>query len=169
MVNFNFLKRKYSSPRVFINNTFLDKTKTTVKFYERKFSSLSSAIKNNDKYLKKRLIKTDTIDNYCKNKKIDKIHFLKIDTEGYDLNVLKSAKKKLKMKKIDLIKIEIIFSDDNKNLSFHKKIIFDDKTFKNIYNFLSKYEYKFCGFCNQKFKNNKLFLMDAFFISKNFN
>ena len=60
---------------------------------------MSSAIKNDDKYIKKRSIKTETIDNYCKVNNIDRIHFLKIDTEGYDLNVLKSAKIKLKKKK----------------------------------------------------------------------
>jgi FkbM family methyltransferase len=31
----------------------------------------------------------DTIKNYCKNRRIDKIDFLKIDTEGYDFEVIK--------------------------------------------------------------------------------
>jgi len=165
--NYFYLKNKYKTSEVFINQSFIDKKKTTVKFYERTISSLSSAIKNDDKYIKKRSIKTETIDNYCEVNNIDRIHFLKIDTEGYDLNVLKSAKIKLKKKKIDLIKIEIIFSKNKKELSFHKNVKFDDKVFKDIYDFLNSYGYKFCGFSNQKFKNGKLFLMDAFFTSKN--
>lgn len=62
-------------------------------------------------------VKTDTLDNFCFQKKILQIEVLKIDTEGHELEVLKGAKKILKNTKI--IQIEIM---DKKKL-FKKKFI----------------------------------------------
>jgi len=73
-----------------------------------------------NKKIKKQKIKTDTLDNIAKkyknlfNKKID---FIKIDTEGNDLKVLKGAIKTLKKHKPKLIQIEMnyhyLFSGEN--------------------------------------------------------
>ena len=40
-------------------------------------------------------ISITTLEKYCNEKKIEKIDFLKIDTEGYELEVLKGLKKKI--------------------------------------------------------------------------
>ena len=55
-------------------------------------------------YEKKYQIKTKRLDSYFVNKKIDNI-FLKIDVEGFELNVLKGAKK-LISKQVKLILVE---------------------------------------------------------------
>jgi hypothetical protein len=52
------------------------------------------------------LIKLDTIDNYCTQKNIAHIDFLKIDVEGFELNVLKGAKKMLENNAIEFIQFE---------------------------------------------------------------
>jgi len=78
---------------------------------------------------KKLQVKTTTLDNFCKNKNINKIELLKIDTEGHEFQVLKSGKKILNKTKI--IHIEI---SDTKKL-FKKKFI-------RINNFLLKYNFK---------------------------
>ena len=45
-----------------------------------------------------------TLDNYTK--KIDRINYLKVDAQGYDLNVLKGSKETLLLQKIDVVNVE---------------------------------------------------------------
>jgi len=52
------------------------------------------------------LVKKMTLDSFATKYKINKIDFLKIDTEGHELQVLQGAKKLLAAKKIDLIQFE---------------------------------------------------------------
>jgi FkbM family methyltransferase len=51
-------------------------------------------------------IQLTTIDAYCADNKIERIHFLKLDIEGHELKALNGAKKMLKDKKIDFIQFE---------------------------------------------------------------
>ena len=73
-------------------------------------------------------VKQDSLDNFVKKKKIPRIDILKIDTEGYEMQVLLGAKKILKKTKI--IQIEVL---DTKK-KFKKKL---EKTIKflNLYGF----------------------------------
>lgn len=54
---------------------------------------------------------SDTIDNYCTAKKIQKIDFIKIDVEGSELFVLKGSEQLLKKDKIKIIQFE--FNEPN--------------------------------------------------------
>jgi FkbM family methyltransferase len=47
-----------------------------------------------------------TLDEFCHKKRIDHINYLKIDTEGGDLDVLKGAVKMLTEQRIDLVEVE---------------------------------------------------------------
>lgn len=60
--------------------------------------------KNND--LVSFNVEIDSIDNFCKSTSLGKIDFLKIDTEGYELEVLKGALALIKEKKIEFIQFE---------------------------------------------------------------
>ena len=51
-------------------------------------------------------IKLSTIDSYCKNGNINRIHFLKLDIEGNEFNALKGAAQMINNKKIDFIQFE---------------------------------------------------------------
>ncbi len=51
-------------------------------------------------------IKLTTIDSFCDENKIERIHFLKLDIEGHELNALKGSKKMINGKKIDFIQFE---------------------------------------------------------------
>ncbi|MBW4453807.1 MAG: FkbM family methyltransferase [Nostoc indistinguendum CM1-VF10] len=66
---------------------------------------------------------TTTIDKYCQQLQINRINFLKIDTEGGELNVLYGAKESLRKGKIDYIHFEYggTFQDSNITLKqvFH--------------------------------------------------
>jgi len=52
------------------------------------------------------VVHVDTIDDFCSANKIPKIDILKIDTEGFDLNVLKGAKQMLSRGQIAFIYTE---------------------------------------------------------------
>ena len=94
------------------------------------------------KKYKKFTVRTNTLDNYCKQKKIFRIDVLKIDTEGHEFNVLDGAKKILN--KTRIIQIEIM----------SKKRLFEKK-FTKINNFLKKYDFKLL-------KKKKLWIASVF-------
>ncbi|MFM9860013.1 FkbM family methyltransferase [Pseudoxanthobacter sp. M-2] len=57
-------------------------------------------------------VKVDTGDAFCSREQIDHVSFLKIDTEGYDLKVLRGFGDKIR--DIDFIQIEVAMNDYNK-------------------------------------------------------
>ncbi len=65
----------------------------------------------------------DTLDFYCENNGIETIDFLKIDVEGFELNVLKGGARMLKNKKIGMIQFE--FTQINSTVGVFFKQFFD--------------------------------------------
>ena len=151
-INFKILSKetKNLNLNLYLNNfgigsnnqdTFINQT-------EESSSSSINEFNNNSKYFKKKLkilnvnnyknfykkvpIKLIKLDDYIEKNKITKIDILKIDTEGFELNVIKGLKlNNNKVKYIyfehhydDMIKKNYIFSDINKLLNdygFKKK------------------------------------------------
>jgi len=68
-------------------------------------------------------VKVDTLDFYCENYGIETIDFLKIDVEGFELNVLKGGARMLKYKKIGMIQFE--FTQINSTVGVFFKQFFD--------------------------------------------
>lgn len=56
----------------------------------------------------------DTVDGFCHTNGIDRINFLKIDTEGGDLDVLKGAVNMLAEQKIDFVQVEAGMNPSNR-------------------------------------------------------
>lgn len=72
-------------------------------------STLNSVLDRSSNGLQKQEtenVSLDTLDLFCNDKKIDHIDFLKIDTEGNELNVLKGATRMIREAKIIAIQIE---------------------------------------------------------------
>ena len=100
-------------------------------FFDHELSSLNTISKNHTlflkeafgkKNLKKKIIKTNTLNNILKENKIKKIDFMNIDIEGNELEVLKT----LNFKNLDIkvICIEIMNYDIySKNITNNKKKI----------------------------------------------
>ena len=86
-----------------------------------------------------------------------KIDLCKIDVQGEEINVLKGMTSNLKKKNIKLLKIEI---------SFLERYIGVKSNFFDIISFLIKFNYHLYSISKIKFKNEKILLMDAYFISK---
>jgi len=102
-------------------------TKNDLKWnYTRKLITLSP-----NKGFKILKVKTNTIDNFCKNNKITKIDILKIDVEGSEFEVLKGSKKILNQ--THLIQLEI-YQNKKNFIKVEKKIttLLKEYNFKKI-------------------------------------
>lgn len=75
-------------------------------------------------------INIDTIDNYCIKNNISRIDFLKIDTEGNELNVLKGAQRMISSKSINIIQFE-----------FNEMNVISRVFLRDFYNILENYEF----------------------------
>jgi FkbM family methyltransferase len=68
--------------------------------------------KNKQDHLKKEIkIDVNTVDNYVKQNNINHIDYLKIDTQGYEEEVLKGSIETLKSGIVKYIEVEIILSN----------------------------------------------------------
>ena len=101
------------------------------------------------------IVKTQTLDNFCLEKKINNIDVLKIDTEGNEFNVLKGAEKLLEQNKINIIYTEI--SETKKKFLEKEKSIID---FLNSYNFklVKKYQIKSLSILSNLKASDNLFI-----------
>ena len=69
-----------------------DETKSDVPFYRSDVSSGISGLSSfHPSHKEAGTVSTVTLDQFCQEKQVDSIDFLKVDTEGYDLFVLKSV------------------------------------------------------------------------------
>jgi len=119
---FNLGLANKNSKIMFYENK-LTSTSTFSKSINTPFSKIKNLILNSKNlYIDKYPINVRTLDEIFINKKIDNI-FLKIDVEGFELNVLKGAKKLLS-KKVKFILIEKHFFQLYKGNSTKKVHIF---------------------------------------------
>jgi FkbM family methyltransferase len=149
-INQALVKKFKNIKKIKIFNLALDKTISKKYIYINKLSSTSSLQTFNKKslylkfknfllgtylnYIKKYKVRTNTIDNIFNNINLSKC-LLKIDTEGYEINVLKGSQKTLD-NKIKYILIENQLNNQHKKLS--KVNIFDylkNKNFKILKKF----------------------------------
>ena len=80
-----------------------------------------------------------TLDDFCRMKEINQINYLKIDTEGGDLDVLKGAVQMLTEHRIDLVQVE---AGMNLRNNFHV-------SFEALKKFLESHEYFLFGIYEQ--------------------
>jgi len=125
-------KKNLKKYNVIINQKAVsEKTGKTV-FYEYGVSEISSIHRNDDISEEcSNEIDTVSIDEYCNTNKINQIDFLKIDTEGHELFVLKGAKGMIQKQKIRYIQFE--YGPPN---------IFSRVFLKDIFNLFQNTNYK---------------------------
>ena len=150
-LNFKVLKKnssKYQNDKVkiynsglgekistdFINQTLesssstMNKLNVDSKYLKKKLKILN--IKNNDKFYQKFQVKILTLDYFIKKNAIDYIDLLKIDTEGYEFNVLKGLSEH--SHKVNLVYFEHHYDD----------MIIKNYTFGDIHDLLKKKNFK---------------------------
>jgi FkbM family methyltransferase len=84
-------------------------------------------------------VNVDTLEDFCRTNKVDRISYLKIDTEGGDLEVLRGAVAMLAEQRIDIIQVEAGMNPTN---SRHVP-------FETIKEFLESYRYYLFGIYEQ--------------------
>lgn len=103
-------------------------------------------------------VKCTTLDKYCEQNNIENIDILKIDTQGYEDEVLSGSSQLIRNKKINFIELEIMFDEVyTKTMSFYD---IEQKLMNN---------YKLYGIDYQGFKNlseGYMFAIDALYIKK---
>ena len=144
------LGEKSTSKKFFLSNLSYNSTMST---FNKKSNYLK--FKNlilKDKNQKSTIIKQKSFDEVFKNINIKK-SFLKIDVEGYEFNVLKGAKNKIK--KVKYILIEHQFSNQYKNDFGKIKKLLTKNNFEMIKSFyFPTLHYRDILFLNKKYKSN---------------
>ena len=122
-------------------------------------SSLDMIKSDKDLFLRKEMISISTVDQMMQDLNIDHLDLLKIDTEGYDLEVLKGAKSSLENGKISFLQVEAgmnPFNDRHVPLEYFNE-------------FLKPYEFLPFGLYDQKLEWNgakRLRFLNPVFISR---
>ena len=164
---FKLLKEKFSNnDKVFLNNFALSEkeekkimkinkmTATSTLNHEINDDSLYFKFKNFLLYQRKSIIaeeeiETTTFDAFFHGKIFDENTLLKIDTEGYEIHVLKGPEQKIK--EVKYILIENQFSNMYKNVNF-----------KDCHNFLTDKNFKIL----KKFRFPTLHYEDRLYVNK---
>lgn len=117
---FEYLTGNYANDRVFVYNQGVGDKKGIVEFNNLSDTTMSSVLKlvnipwsSNEKDYECELeeVQMTTIDDFVKQKNINQVDLLKSDAQGYDLNVLKGAKKSLNTKVVKYVLVEILFME----------------------------------------------------------
>lgn len=133
------LNRKFrGNENIFVNNFALgaERTRSKLFFYDSDKTTGHASINKKVFEFHKRTdldsseINIDTVDEYCCTQNIDRIDFMKIDTEGFEYNVLSGAKEMIKTGKISFIQFE-----------FNEMNIVNRIFLKDFYELLPGYEF----------------------------
>ncbi|MFP4436418.1 MAG: FkbM family methyltransferase [Chloroflexaceae bacterium] len=81
-----------------------------------------------------------SIDDFCANQNLTRINYLKIDTDGYDLEVLKGAERMVQEQRIDLVQVEVSMNSTNT----------DHVSFEILKHYLEERNYLLFGIYDQK-------------------
>lgn len=101
------------------------------------------------------LVSVKTLDRYMESNGIKTIDFLKIDTEGFELEVLKGAHQALSEQCIDFIYCEVGLNEENSRMS----------SFFTLTEHLSKYPYSFYSYYDIQGEGEKWCHGNALFVS----
>lgn len=106
------VKNSKDDPRVTLNNIGLGKEKgELVLYYNTPGSGIASLTKRRLDHFglefdQDETVVIDTVDGYCAQHGIDRIHLLKADVEGHELDVFAGAKEMFEKKAIDMVSFE---------------------------------------------------------------
>jgi len=101
-------------------------------------------------------VKIETIDNFCRQNGFEHVDLLKIDTQGFDLNVLKGASLTLKNHSITVILIEINFIPMYKGQA----------SFLEIHAYLDSFGYRLVGLYNHSRHDGYTAWCDACYVAE---
>lgn len=160
---FSTLKRKVGNlDRVNLWNCALGSVPGQAPFLENSHSDMSSFLPLGEtgwgKITKETMVEVRTIDQFCRDHRIDKIDILKSDTQGFDLEVFRGAEETLRSNPIGMIYFEVTFSDIYKNLP----------PFGQMFDFLTSRDYSLVTFYQFHYQYHVAGWTDALFVHKSY-
>lgn len=131
-------------------------------------STMHSLLKPTDQYLAERaktrrprgIVKVPaiTLDDFCAERKIDRIDILKVDTEGTDLAVLEGARRLFEEKRIGFVCIELMFYPYCKNQCSAESVIM----------FLRNHGFRLDSLWGPKRDGGRITYADGIFVKRDF-
>lgn len=106
----------------------------------------------------RREVDVDTVDSYCSRTSVGQIDILKTDTQGFDYEVLKGARRMFGEHRINLVYLEIIF-----NQMYRELPRFDD-----LYRLLSDQGLVLVCIYAMQYQDNRASWTDALFVDPEF-
>lgn len=105
--------------------------------------------------VKQEVVNVSTVDVFIRDHNINKIHFFKTDTEGFELNVLRGAKKAMENAIIDFFYVEVGFQRNDKQHTALSEVL----------DYMESYGYNFCGLFELTYSESvKLYFANALFV-----
>jgi hypothetical protein len=101
-------------------------------------------------------VQVSTLDRYCERHGIDYIDYMKVDTQGYDLKVLRGGRGILKEKQIRTLSVELTFTPMYK----------DQPTYIEILSFPEEHGYQLLGIYELTYRYQRLNYANALFVSE---
>lgn len=150
------LVRNVSGLNVKTFNLGLGSERKRDKIYLQPYSALNSlkeSLNQPDSGGEYEEVEVTTIDAFCSEHDIDEISVLKIDTEGYGLQVLEGARDVLGRGAVESVFIEVGFSEADKRHDY----------FWEVSEVLHSYSFDLLGFYDQWIENARLEYCNAFF------
>ena len=98
-------------------------------------------------------IEVTTLDNYCSTNTVEMIDILKIDTQGFDLEVLRGGEQLIRDGRIRFVLMEVIFSDMYRQAA----------TLDQIYRFMADHGFSLVTFYRPEYRNERANWTDALF------
>ncbi|MGD1063730.1 MAG: FkbM family methyltransferase [Terracidiphilus sp.] len=127
-VCFEILRARYESdPRVSLHKTAISNHVGAGElFYAEQGESFASLSRQSDAQTKAQKVRVTTVDQFCDENGVGRIQFLKIDTEGQEMEVMQGASRMIEEGRIDFIQFE--FGDTFLHTPYH---------FVDVWNYLS--------------------------------
>lgn len=143
-------------------NIGLGKEDNILHFYENEYAYLSSFLQTGiygyGKIVENYPCRVVALDSFAISKRLEFIDILKIDTQGFEIDVLMGASKLLRLQRIRLIHVELTFSE-----RYVTKI-----TPLDIVKLLTTSGFVLVGIYRQHFQERLLSWADALFINENY-
>lgn len=155
-------KNNVNSKKLKLNNNAVGAEKGSLEFNEYSWSGLNSLLKRsftNATIIDNYFVDVITIDDYCKENSIPKINFLKTDTEGFELNVLKGADSMFSNNNIQFVFVEVFFYEN----------YIGQSSFGDVYNYLIQKGFNLVRFYNFEYTEQGFSSRtDALFVNEKF-
>ncbi len=153
------VKRATEVPNLRLNNFALGPKRERRILNENQRSTMSSFLELGPagwgSVKERRPVEVDTLDGYCEREGVSHIDILKLDTQGFDLEVLKGGEGLIREGRVHLLFMEVIFSEMYKGLP----------SFDEVYRFVTERGFRLVSFYDFYYQKRMAGWADALFVN----